>query len=106
MGTLCLSLRATCNDASSEVASTTVANADMWGPIDGPPGWNSPPVPYSIPNVPDGTWQLFALLDKDGSGCDTITTGDLHDSAGCVQVVVSGGNDVTDVELEFNNNAP
>jgi cysteine-rich repeat protein len=96
IGTLCLSLRSDCATPSTEVVSTTVANADMNGPV----GFSNP-VPFTITDVPDGTYQLFSILDKDSSGCDAATTDDLELAAGCVQVVVSGGTDVTGVTIVF-----
>jgi hypothetical protein len=90
-GTLCLSLRSDCASAASEVASATVADAAMHRP-------ESDKVDFEIPNVADGTWDLYALLDRDGTGCDAVTKGDLYTQQ-CVEVVVVNGQDVSDVVL-------
>ena len=102
VGTLCISLRTDCADAQTEVASAEVENADMTAPVDGPQGFQSPPVPFEVQGIEDGSYQLHAYLDKDGTGCwNAPTTDDLEMSAGCVAVTVTGGNDVTDVTVEF-----
>lgn len=90
-GTLCLSLRSDCASAASEVASATVKDAAMIMP-------NSDKVDFEIPNVADGTWNLYALLDRDGTGCDSVTKGDIYINT-CVEVVVANGQDVSNVVL-------
>jgi hypothetical protein len=90
-GTLCLSLRSDCTSADSEVASATVKEAAMnWPDID--------KVDFKITNVADGTWKLYALLDRDGTGCDAVTEGDVYINT-CVEVVVANGQDVSNVIL-------
>jgi hypothetical protein len=90
-GTLCLSLRSDCASGDSEVASATVKDAAMHRP-------NSDKVDFEIPNVAGGTWNLYALLDRDGTGCDAVTEGDLYIDT-CVEVVVANGEDVSNVVL-------
>jgi hypothetical protein len=90
-GTLYLSLRSDCASATSEVASATVKDAAMHMPeID--------KVDFEIPNVADGTWYLYALLDRDGTGCDAVSKGDVYINT-CVKVVVVDGQDVSNVVL-------
>ena len=94
IGTLCLSLRTTCDDANSEVAGAEVPNGNMSFPGN--------QVNFQIQNVPDGTFQLYGFLDDDESGCDgALTTGDFSLAAGCIQVTVTNQQDVTGVSLVF-----
>jgi len=58
-------------------------------------------VDFEIPNVADGTWYLYAILDRDGTGCAAVTKRDLYIST-CVEVVVTNGQDVSDVFLPLN----
>ncbi|MFC1482570.1 DUF4215 domain-containing protein, partial [Myxococcota bacterium] len=102
VGTLCVSVRSDCTDASTEVRNTSVADADMSSPIDAPPGLESPPVPYRVFIVLSGTWQVFSHLDRDQSGCaGPPTPGDLITSAGCVEITVVSAVDVACVDFGF-----
>ncbi len=95
IGTLCVHILGTCGDMTSEVASTTVPNADM--------SWPTNTVNFTVPDVPDGSWQLFTYHDDDESGCNgTLTTGDFYSGDMCVAVTVDGA-DVTGVAVTFNN---
>jgi hypothetical protein len=94
MGVLCLSVRATCNDANSEGASAEVPNANLSFPTN--------TVDFQIQNVPDGDWQLYSFMDDDESGCDgPLTRGDFSLAAGCVPVSVTNQQDVTNVSITF-----
>jgi hypothetical protein len=91
-GTLCLSLRTDCANASTQVASASIPNVDCTMPT------TTGDVPFKIEKVPDGDLKLHAFLDKDASGCDAPTTNDLYLKV-CIDVKVSGGQDVTGVKL-------
>ena len=93
-GDLCVSLRGTCDQPATEVANTVTADQSMAGP-------ESSYVDFELTGVPDGTWHIYALFDDDESGCDALTTGDFHLAAGCVEVTVTGGQDVSNVEITF-----
>ncbi|MFH2005061.1 MAG: DUF4215 domain-containing protein [bacterium] len=102
IGTLCVSIRTTCNDIGTEVASTSVANADMSAPIDMP----YTPVSWSIADVPAGSYSIYAFLDMSNGDCgDPLGTGDLTEGGLCIDVTVAAV-DVTDVDFEFNSIAP
>lgn len=95
VGTLCVHVLTTCPDVGTEVASTTVASADM--------SWPYNTVDFTVTGVADGTYQVFAYLDDDESGCTgTLTSGDFYLGDMCVEVTVSGA-DVTGVTITFNN---
>jgi len=99
MGTLCMFLLQTCADLGTEVASGEVASADMSFPTN--------TVDFDISDVPDGTFQLFGFLDDDDSGCaGGETTGDFFVSGDCVEVVVSGQQDVSGVSITFDAKCP
>jgi hypothetical protein len=107
VGTLCVSLRASCSEPATEVAEARVADADMIFPLGyGGPLGESPPVPFSVSGVSDGAWQLHAFLDRDRSGCAAPGTGDLVRAAGCLAVEVSGGADVGGVAVVFDRITP
>ncbi|MFH1438224.1 MAG: hypothetical protein ABIJ56_21125 [Pseudomonadota bacterium] len=101
LGTLCLSLRGTVGDPDSEVAGVIIEDVDM--------STYTNVVPFTILDVPDGTWQLIGFMDDDEGGCDEgIESGDflagLPPSPDWVEVVVDGA-DVTGLGLVFNNKA-
>ncbi len=62
-------------------------------------------VPFTITDVPDGTYQLYGLLDDDMTGCDDVTTGDFYSST-CLSVTVAGCTDVTGLVLTFTSKCP
>ncbi len=97
-GPLCLSFRTSCTDVGSEVVAVTTASVALSMP--------STPASWSAPDIPNGSYQLYAYLDDDMSGCDgTLTSGDFFSGDGCVAVEVAGA-DVTGVVLYFNNKQP
>ncbi len=97
-GPLCLSFRTSCTDAGSEVVAATVPSVALSMP--------STPATWSASDIPDGSYQLYAYLDDDASGCDgTLTSGDFFSGDGCVAVEVAGA-DVTGVTIFFNNKQP
>jgi hypothetical protein len=96
MGPLCLSFRTTCTDAASEGHGASVPNVNLMMP--------ETPTTWETPDVPAGSWQLYAYLDDDDSGCDgTLTTGDFYSGDGCVAVDVTAGTDVTGVAINLTN---
>jgi len=96
VGDLCVYLLATCEDLPSEVASVVVPDADL--------SWPDNRVDFTITGVADGLWQGWGFLDDDGSGCDGgPTSGDFFLSGGCVEVEVAGQQDVTGVQIVFND---
>jgi len=102
MGTVCVSVRSSCADANSEVASATVANADLSLPREQD---MSKKADWEVKDVPDGTWQIYGMLDDDGSGCGDLTKDDVYLTS-CVEVTVTNGQDVTGVELKFDAKKP
>ena len=88
VGTLCVFLLASCGQQASAVASVEVASADLSMYLN--------VVPYSIPNVPDGTYQLWAFLDDDESGCAQGPGSCDVEANGCDEVTVEGGNVTAD----------
>ena len=98
IGSLCVSLQGTCGDYGTEVASTEVVDADM--------SWPTNEVPFELTGIADGTWQLCAFQDDDGSGCDGgASAGDFIILGGCVEVVVTGQQDVTGLAITFDAKA-
>jgi len=94
-GNLCVSLQGTCDDFGTEVASFSVADADM--------SWPTNEVAFELTGVPDGTWQLYAWLDDDAGGCEGGGgAGDFIVLGLCVEVEVAGQADVTDLAITFN----
>ena len=97
IGDLCFYALADCDDLGSAVALDSIDEADMSNP--------ETTVPYTFADVPDGTHQLFALLDDDGSGCaGGPTTGDLVPDD-CVEVTVAGA-DLTGVDIVLGGKCP
>ena len=97
-GTLCLSFRTSCTDAGSEVVAAAVPSVALTMP--GTVG------NWTATDIPAGSYQLYAYLDDDESGCDgTLTSGDMFSGDGCVAVDVVDA-DVTGVTLFFNNKQP
>ncbi len=97
-GTLCLSFRTSCTDAGTEVLAAEVPSVALSMP--------STTANWSVPEVPAGSYQLYAYLDDDMSGCDgTLTSGDFFSGDGCVAVSVVQS-DVTGVIVYFNNKQP
>jgi hypothetical protein len=97
-GTLCLSFRTDCADAGTEVVAAEVASIDIFSP-GSTVSWSTEAV------VPNGSYQLHAFLDDDGSGCAAPTTGDMICGDGCVAVEVAGA-DVTGVTISFTTKQP
>ena len=95
IGTLCVSLQGTCDDFGTEVASAEVTGADM--------SWPTNEVPYELTGIPDGTWQLYAWLDDDEAGCaGGAGSGDFIVLGLCMEVEVTGQQDVTGLAVTFN----
>ncbi|MBW2262398.1 MAG: hypothetical protein JRG91_10535 [Deltaproteobacteria bacterium] len=98
VGTLCLSFRTSCTDAGTEVVAASVPSFDL--------AMFSTPADWTAADIPNGSYQLYAYLDDDESGCDgTLTSGDMFSGDGCVAVEVAGA-DVTGVTILFNNKQP
>ena len=99
LGTICLSIRTTCDDPGTEVASAEVADADMSYP--------TLTTLFEILLVPNGILKLFGFMDDDNGGCaEGIESGDFHIGAsGCVDVTVDGA-DVTGLSVVFNGKEP
>ena len=96
IGTVCLSIRTTCDDPGTEVASAELPAVDMSYP--------TLTSIFEILNVPNGILKLFGFMDDDNGGCaEGIEIGDFHlGASGCIDVTVDGA-DVTGLMLTFNS---
>jgi hypothetical protein len=90
-GTLCVFLAADCLDIAGAAASAELGDAYMYLPTD--------TVSWEISEVPDGSFQLWAFLDDDGSGCDATSENDL--ASECQVVEVLDGADVSGLTVEL-----
>lgn len=96
-GTLCLSFRTSCTDEGSEVVAAEIPSISLYMP--------GSTAPWSVTDVPAGSYQLYAFLDDDTSGCAALTSGDFFSGDMCVAVEVVDA-DVTGVTVYFNNKQP
>lgn len=91
MGTLCVFLAAECGDIAGAVANATMTDSDMYLPTD--------TVSWEVTEVADGSFQLWAFLDDDDSGCDATSENDL--ASECQAVEVLDGADVSGLSVEL-----
>ena len=97
VGTLYFAVVDSCGTSFDLVAAETLEDADT-----------SAPVPYTVTDVPDGTWFMVVYLDDDGdaelpnpapdSGDLVVSSGA---SIGCAEVTVDGA-DVDGIDLNLN----
>ena len=90
-GTLCLFLAAECEDIGGAAATAEVQDADMYMPTD--------IVDWAITGVANGSWQLWAFLDDDASGCTEPSYNDLTSECQAVEVVEDA--DVPDLSVSL-----
>ncbi len=91
LGTLCVFLAADCEDIGGVVASVEVGDANMY--------WFDDYVDWEITGVADGSWQIWAFLDDDESGCSEMSENDLYSECQVVDVVDQA--DVAGLSLEL-----
>jgi len=97
VGALYFAVVDSCGTSFDLVAAETIEDADT-----------SAPVPYSVSDVPDGTWFMVVYLDDDGdaelpnpapdSGDLVVSSGA---SIGCAELTVDGA-DVEGIDLNLN----
>ncbi len=79
LGTLCVFLATDCEDIAGAAATAEVTDANMY--------WFDDYVDWEITGVADGSWQVWAFLDDDESGCSEMSNNDLYSQCQTVDVV-------------------